>query len=109
VNEGGECWTATDVINIPTGTIVGINNNLNPAEVVIFPNPSAGVFNVSLGATLVGKTTVRVTDALGRLVLTQEHSNVGGFTVDLSNTPKGVYLCRIEFEGIRVLRRLVVE
>ncbi|MDX9771452.1 MAG: FG-GAP-like repeat-containing protein, partial [Tenuifilaceae bacterium] len=93
VNEGGECWTATDVINIPTGTIVGIDISLNPTEVAIFPNPSGGLFYVQLGEGLVGRVRVRVTNALGQVVLAQEHS-APAFTLDLSSAPKGVYLCR---------------
>jgi PKD repeat protein len=108
VNEGGECWTASDVINIPTGTIVGIDISLNPTEVAIFPNPSGGLFYVRLGEGLMGRVRVRVTNTLGQVVLAQEHS-APAFTLDLSSAPKGVYLCRIEVEGGSVVRRLVVE
>jgi PKD repeat protein len=107
VNEGGECWTATDVINIPTGTIVGIDINTNTNELRVFPNPSSGVFKFDFKEALIGKISVKVFDIYGNRVATEEYFNTENFTLDISQLPIGLYICTIENNGVISTKKLV--
>jgi hypothetical protein len=86
----------------PTGVDADIlNSQLN-----VFPNPSAGVFNVSLPQ---GKAfAMEVTDLTGRVVM-KETSAAKNAQVDLSKAAKGIYLLKVTSEGSAVVRKLIVE
>jgi hypothetical protein len=109
INEGGECWTKSYIINIPSGDFVSGVSELFSDEVVVYPNPSDGVFQVLLGGLLTGKTTVTVTDGVGKTVAKEEYLDATGFTLELESLKQGVYLCQIENKGMVVMKKLVKE
>jgi len=64
-------------------------------QTTVFPNPSQGVFTLSLADDA---QQLIVTDAMGKLIMTQEISsqNLSEFKLDLTNQPNGLYLLRIK-------------
>ena len=78
-----------------------VNDLENASNITIFPNPSKGVFNISLYADI--RADYQITDALGRIIQTGKSSP--RFNIDLSDQPAGLYLLSIP--GV-VSSRLVV-
>ena len=107
VGEGGECYTSSDVINIPSGNIVSSISALTADAIVVHPNPSSGLFNVMLGGMLSGTFSVEVVDAFGRMVGKYEFQDSDRFIVDLTGSPKGIYFCRIAYQNSFVAKKLV--
>ncbi len=83
---------------------VGINE-VAPAQVSIYPNPSTGTFYVSVNATDVA--TVTVFNLLGEELY---HAAVEGqhttLPIDLSNHSNGVYLLKVQNGGGTVVKRI---
>ncbi|MBC6988260.1 reprolysin-like metallopeptidase [Hymenobacter sp. BT491] len=78
--------------------------------VELFPNPSAGVFQLTVDNGKQGSLSLRVTDALGRSVTTETLTKSAAplhHRLDLSQLAKGVYQLHLTLpEGTTVLRLL---
>lgn len=72
---------------------LGIDNVSTSATFKIYPNPSNGIFNVSL-ENVTGNPQITVYNMLGQQVYTSKLTSVGT-SLNLSNQAKGVYLYRI--------------
>lgn len=107
VNEGGECSTVSDIINIPTGNVVSVIDELIGEIVSISPNPSSGIFNVDLGAELIGSIDVQILDSKGALMLSQQLGNTSNFSINLGDYPNGIYLCKISHKGSSFVKKIV--
>ncbi len=94
-----------DNIRIQRVDPTGITNKAFQNNISVFPNPSNGVFSVSVPSA---KTyTLEVTDLTGRVIRTE---NVKGNTqLDLSGNAKGVYMLKITSEGISGIQKLIVQ
>jgi hypothetical protein len=89
-----------------TITNTGIADEAATQKVVIYPNPSNGIFNLSVPENKNGK--IQVTDLAGKLITAQEFT--GNETkLDLQQSPKGIYLVRITTDGQSIIRRIIVE
>lgn len=103
VNEGGECWTQSDVFKAELAS--GIDDLLND-NVKIYPNPSAGLFKVSSGNKISGELNVRVVNILGNIVLSQSY-NTTDFDVDISSLSNGIYYIRISYKNEVIIKKVV--
>ncbi|WP_161555212.1 T9SS type A sorting domain-containing protein [Dokdonia sinensis] len=76
----------------------------------IFPNPSNGIFNLqwrSAGNSLV--TEINVYDITGKRVLSSKVTDGSlSSAVDLSSVSAGIYLLKMQIEGVEVTKKLVV-
>ncbi|KAA9333617.1 T9SS type A sorting domain-containing protein [Adhaeribacter soli] len=89
----------------PSGT-TGLKDDVLQAKLSVFPNPSAGIFNVSLAQ---GKALeLEVTDLSGKVVMKQSTKANNG-RLDLSKAAKGIYLLKVMAEGTFSVRKIVVE
>jgi len=107
VNEGGECYTASDVINIPSCEIVSGIEDLISDAITVYPNPTYGKCFVSLGNTLPGEVRVEVIDALGTVVSNYRIDNAVEFSLDLSSAPVGIYFCKMYYKDSVVVKKIV--
>lgn len=72
-------------ITNPTG-IKSINQqNLNKTQMLIYPNPSNGIFNLSIAAN------IEVYNVVGELILQTNNDNI----IDLSEAPNGIYFVKV--------------
>jgi subtilisin-like proprotein convertase family protein len=72
--------------------------------VTVSPNPSAGLFGVTMNTVLTGPLQLEVLDASGRVLLSERHIiGVSDWqtTLDLTQQPAGMYLLRLS-DGVRV-------
>jgi hypothetical protein len=106
INEGGECWTMSDIIDIPSGEITGVDELIDET-VSVFPNPSEGIFTISLGNYFPGTIHVTITNEIGNALKIQEFTDVNGFEMELPELPHGIYFGKIEYQGKVVMKKLV--
>ncbi len=90
-----------DNINIDNNSTIGITEASQVPSIGVYPNPSFGLFNVSL-ENMTGKVIqVEVTDVQGRVVWEQNVTNSAKTlktSFDLSKHAKGIYNLRITTE-----------
>lgn len=115
-----------DAINNGTGACNGgtqelVSNNTNSGisayelhqdrfDVKIFPNPARDVLNVQMQG-LEEATTIRIFDAMGRIVFEQNFADGHIVSqIDLSDTrfQNGLYLVRVRSENSKLTKRLVI-
>ncbi|HSI90305.1 MAG TPA: T9SS type A sorting domain-containing protein [Adhaeribacter sp.] len=85
--------------------VTGLKDNVLQSQISVYPNPSAGIFNVTAPN---GKYTIEVADLTGRTILKQ-NANGTSARLNLSEAAKGIYLMKITSEGSIATKRLVVE
>ena len=87
--EGAPTYTSS-------GTVAGVNDVIEGAGIRVYPNPSAGVINITIDEALTGKNTMFVLyNDLGervRTIVLDKPSN----TVDVSEQAAGMYWYCIE-------------
>jgi type 1 glutamine amidotransferase len=71
-------------------------------KVLIFPNPSKGIVQVTTGARAGERVAVRVIDIAGKMVYSRQHQGPR-FSVELSGLPSGSYVIRVG-EEVKQLR-----
>ena len=74
------------------------------SEVVVYPNPSTGIFNIALQED----ASVSVTDMLGKVIYTNKVKS-GNNTIDISNYQSGIYLLNVTSENGSVTKKLIKE
>ncbi len=79
-------------------------NELNSLNVQVNPNPSNGMFNLSLNNSINGQ--IIITDATGRLI-DSKLINGTSSVIDLSNAVTGIYYFTIHFEGSEKVVRVI--
>jgi hypothetical protein len=107
-----------DIINKPSinihGTIVEGTNVLTVAEqfvatndVVVFPNPSDGIFQLQVPQYLIG-SNLKMIDVQGRILLAKTIRTPSEF-VDISAYSAGIYYFLIEDNGTVITRKVVLQ
>jgi hypothetical protein len=95
------------VLNLCFNT--GIASLNEEYELNVYPNPSSGIFTVSLKNKTV-EMKICVYDVLGSCLLKKDCRNDGNPKIDLSCQPQGIYFYRIAFSnGEFATGKLVVE
>jgi uncharacterized repeat protein (TIGR01451 family) len=71
--------------------------NVTMPELLVFPNPGTGLFNVSLknGANLNHQSTLEIYNLSGQRIL-QQQMNENQTVLDLSTQPAGIYMLRLQ-------------
>lgn len=90
------CGTATTAVVI-TDFLTGIDE-MNAALISIFPNPVSTDVEVRLPEFL-KNYQLRITNALGELLMEKKNESLSSFTLDLRNMHAGMYLLEIIQDG----------
>ncbi|HWY98113.1 MAG TPA: glycoside hydrolase family 44 protein, partial [Bacteroidia bacterium] len=91
-----------------TTSVTGFNNLYNNNDLVIYPNPSSGVYTVELKVNS-EQLKVEVYNMLGEQVYSQYSIPNTQFSLNLSNSPNGIYILRIESANGVVTKKLIKE
>jgi hypothetical protein len=90
-----------------TCIISSVENIELKSNVNIYPNPTKGVFNISLMKNK--DCVISIDNVLGQTVYKKIHNNLNFTTIDLSSLEKGVYMVNIQFDNSSSLTKVVVE
>jgi hypothetical protein len=94
-----------DYVNVSlcTGTMAEVNSGVN-----VFPNPSAGFVTVSFG-DITNNATLKVSDAVGKIVYTAEKINTTqNYSLDLSGIKNGMYFLTVTSEDKQVVKKIII-
>ena len=78
--------------------------NVNSNDIAIYPNPTTGDLNISLG---VKSAIVTISDMIGNVVFSKTTS--GELFVDISSYNKGIYLVKIVTENDSYTEKVVLK
>jgi hypothetical protein len=83
------------------------NQQFEMSNIAIYPNPSKGIFNVSMG-TIMPKT-VDVYDLTGKIVYSKSEfkNNPSQFLLDLSSISSGIYFVKIASDNQSITKRII--
>jgi len=80
-------------------TFVGISSvNADLNSLMVYPNPSTGIFNFSMDITNKQNITLKVYNAIGQVLSTTNYGRMSGHInkeLDLSGLSKGVYILQV--------------
>ena len=81
------------------------------SDLVIYPNPNNGNFNIQFTPTSGNEIKVNVHDLRGREIFTKKYSNNGLFNenLQLSNVQSGIYLVTIQDGSSKISKKIVIE
>jgi hypothetical protein len=81
-------------------------------EVAIYPNPSNGVFTISVANLSAKKVELRILNVIGNEIHRETLSRADGQfsrTIDLSGKAKGLYYIKLETDNYSSVRRVVIK
>lgn len=81
------------MLSCDSATTSGINGSYKELEISVYPDPSTGLFNISLGQAI--PVNLRIYNLLGQVVHQQE-SNELTFQVDMRSQPSGMYFMQLD-------------
>ena len=89
------CGTATTTITQDVSLCTGIvNHTASTSKVSLFPNPNTGSVNITISNELTGSITLRVYDAIGKLVMSENLTNDAN-TINTSKLEAGIYIYKV--------------
>ena len=84
--------------NFSVGFSVNVEEQELDHEIVIFPNPNRGAFDIELSGYVGNEAELQIYDLMGRQVLREKmnaQSNFASSKVELLDTPAGLYIVKI--------------
>ena len=102
---------ASDVVNITFDPCVGVAENPEP-RMHIYPNPSQGSFFVALDMNTNTDGILQISNMLGEVVFEENIAAQSGTlrkSIDLSHLPAGLYLVSLQTEGIRLMKKAIIQ
>ncbi len=82
----------------------------NSSEISIYPNPSAGNFNLNISNVNTASVDVEITDVSGKVILSNVYNTNNGSineSINISNVEDGVYIVRVN-GGQSITKRIVI-
>jgi hypothetical protein len=103
---GNNTVTKTGFITVTKAT--GVNETASPEKLKVYPNPTLGVAEISIGEPLESDYKIEVYNYLGSLVQTYLKQRTDQLTeIDLSGSPSGVYLIKIMTKDKTFVSRII--
>jgi len=93
-------------INIFEGTPEGVNEEKKAADLIIYPNPSAGFVTIEYKAS-VKKYSLRIVDVSGRIVKTIDNIIDKKMLLNIEDLDKGIYFISIIDEENIVSKKII--
>jgi hypothetical protein len=84
-----------------------MKNTLDDENLIVYPNPSNGIFNINLESVNNKYETIEVYNLLGEKVFSETINNRANVTIDLSQFSSGYYIARVKSEEKIVQLKLI--
>lgn len=116
-------------VNASAGSIIGTGTGMNdqvedfsvPADCnlavadvqkdkfVVYPNPAKNEIHIKSGSATLGKTSVKIYDASGKLVLEDNLNLSDNSVINVSSLPNGVYLVKGSGLGVNFNEKVIIK
>lgn len=98
--------TYCDSVTVTEDTIIGVAL-IDESEFSVFPNPTQGALVAQMNRQVVGKSTIIVSDMIGKKVMAVQVDRER-ITFDLSENPEGVYFILLQAGDTQLRRKIVL-
>ena len=81
-------------------------------DLKLYPNPSTQKFNLSFNTTIVFDIKIKLTNVLGKKLMSKEILKFVGkydLEINLKNKPKGIYFLEIELNDVSLYKKLILQ
>ena len=105
------CFTISDAVTIPTG-ITGIEDTDPFKDMILYPNPTSGLFSIIMENQLQGSVLILVLDQSGKEVKTIKTEKISDHfekQIDLSGQSKGMYVIKTTLGKMTDTRKVIVK
>jgi hypothetical protein len=95
VQKDSRTRTTTTTTSFLVSKLPGVEVNVIPAELKVYPNPTNGQFNLLMSNYAIDKATIRITDARGKIILVLETdvlSDAHTVPIRITNAANGSYV-----------------
>ncbi len=108
--------TATDTAGAAVSTIFKITvtdpvsiDQINGQHegVLVFPNPTSGLINITLNSTAVNAAIARVYDLQGKVIKTATFKK--SIRMDMTGNPKGIYIIKLLVDNEIIVRKIYIK
>jgi hypothetical protein len=100
-------YILSNIVEIDVPVSIG---NLSAEEgIVVYPNPSNGVFNLSVKQAIGKQMSLELTDIVGRSVNRYSFINAGTQKINLVNIPAGTYTLRLVAEDKAWVSKITIQ
>jgi len=85
---------------------------LDAGDIAIYPNPSNGVFTISLDNPDIDGAQIRIINVIGNEILHETLTRTDGQlskTINLTGHAKGLYYVKLEADSYSAVRRVVIK
>ncbi|MBE9516908.1 MAG: T9SS type A sorting domain-containing protein, partial [Bacteroidetes bacterium] len=98
------------IITVDFKSGLGVDDDFTSDLMLIYPNPSDGIFSIELSEALESEVMLEVLDPLGKVLLQQEFPP---YTLiqeeyNLSDRPAGIYFIRVYNASFQNLKKLML-
>jgi len=97
--------------NFSDTTTAIYQNTIQENDVLLFPNPVSGEFQISFQSDKAGVILMDIIDMQGKIAMQQTLSDQVGknvFTINVTVLPQGLYVCRVQngnsFENVKFIK-----
>ena len=77
-------------------------------QLTVFPNPTNGIVNISLGEDL-GQAEIEITSMSGQVVQVETIESTKNTSIDVSALKAGVYILKLNADNRVGIKRLIIE
>lgn len=108
VGTSNGCASIPYTVVVTLSTCTGLEDLTTHNDILVYPNPSNGLFTISSVANT-GKLDVSVVNMLGQTVKSESSKNPKEVVVDMSSFSKGVYYMKIQMNDGAKLVKVVLD
>jgi hypothetical protein len=108
ITEAGSCSDTSACVNV---SVTGIDSNFEQI-VSIYPNPSNGLFTLSINNVVTNQIVISILDIQGKIVFAETDKNISADykkQINLSDLAKGIYYVKINIGSDLKTQKLIVQ
>lgn len=102
----------TDEVRVNIDQCTSVENQVKLPQLTVYPNPSDGIFNITVNETAHTAFRIIVSDAAGQQIFTKYYANPAAsvnYSINLSYLPKGTYFIKIESRNSERSQKIVLK